>query len=96
MTWIAVNRITVETPAEADRVVESFQKRPKKVDQHAGFLGLEVWREEEGREVLVMTRWQRREDFLSWVESPAFREAHRGAAGGPGRAHGTVYEVAIP
>lgn len=95
MVWIAVNRITVDSSAEADQVVEAFRRRPKKVDQRPGFQALEVWREEEGKEVLVMTRWARKEDFLAWVESPAFREAHRGAAGSPGEAHGTIYEVVI-
>ena len=93
MTWIAVNRITVDAPKEADELVERFRNRPKKVDQRPGFEGLEVWREEEGKEVLVMTRWARREDFLSWVESRAFKDAHHGAAGAPGEAHGSVYEV---
>lgn len=93
MVWIAVNRISVESPAEADELVARFAQRPKKVDQRPGFLGLEVWREEERKEVLIMTRWARKEDFLAWVEGPAFREAHRGAQGSPGQAHGALYEV---
>lgn len=95
MAWIAVNRIAVDSSKEADEVVERFRHRPKKVDGRPGFVSLEVWREEEGKEVLVMTRWERREDFLAWVESPAFQEAHRGAQGSPGRAHGMLYEVAL-
>jgi heme-degrading monooxygenase HmoA len=93
MVWVAVNRITVDSSKEADEVIERFAHRPKKVDSSPGFLSLEVWREEEGKEVLVMTRWQRKEDFLAWVESPSFRQAHRGARGSPGEAHGAVYEV---
>jgi heme-degrading monooxygenase HmoA len=95
MVWISVNRITVDSPAEADEIVERFRRRPKKVDQRPGFLALEVWREGEGKEVLVMTRWARKEDFEAWLESPAFREAHRGAQGSPGQAHGTLYEVVL-
>lgn len=95
MTWIAVNRITVEKPEEADQIVEAFRHRPKKVDDRPGFEGLEVWREEERKEVLVMTRWKRKEDFEAWVESDAFRQAHRGARGSPGEAHGTIYEVVL-
>lgn len=95
MPWVAVNRITVESPAEADRVVEAFRHRAGKVDLQPGFQGLEVWREEEGKEVLVSTRWESKEQFLAWVNGPAFQEAHRRAQGGPGAAHGTVYEVVI-
>lgn len=95
MAWVAVNRITVESPEEANRVVEAFRHRAGKVDLQPGFLGLEVWREELGKEVLVSTRWSTKEQFLHWVNGPAFREAHRRAEGGPGSAHGTVYEVVI-
>ena len=95
MAWTSVNRITVASPAEADRIIEAFRHRAGKVDLQPGFAGFEVWREEEGREVMVITRWQRKEDFLAWVNGPAFREAHRRASGSPGEAHGSVYEVAI-
>jgi len=95
MPWVAVNRITVESPAEADRVVEAFRHRAGKVDLQPGFLSLEVWREEEGTEVMVATRWATKEQFSAWVNGPAFQEAHRKAKGGPGSAHGTVYEVVI-
>ncbi len=95
MVWTSVNRITVGSPAEADRIVDAFRHRSGRVDREPGFAGFEVWREESGTEVLVITRWQRREDFLAWVNGPAFREAHRRAQGAPGEAHGAVYEVVL-
>ena len=95
MPWLSVNRITVETAPEADRIVEAFRHRAGKVDLQPGFLGIEVWRESEGREVLVATRWQRREDFEAWVNGPAFRAAHAKADGAGGSAHGSLYEQAI-
>lgn len=95
MAWVAVNRITVESPAEADRVIDAFRHRAGKVDLQPGFRSLEVWREEEGKEVLVSTRWDTKEQFRAWVNGPAFQEAHRTARGGPGSAHGTVYEVVL-
>jgi heme oxygenase (staphylobilin-producing) len=95
MTWVLVNRISVDSPAEADRIVEAFRHRAGKVDQQPGFLGIEVWREEEGKEVMVSTRWRRKEDFQSWVNGPAFRQAHERAQGGPGRAAGSAYEIVI-
>jgi len=96
MAWVLVNRISVDSPDEADRIVEAFRHRAGKVDQQPGFLGIEVWREEEGKEVMVSTRWRNKEDFQIWVNGPAFREAHRRAEGGPGRAAGSAYEIVIP
>lgn len=95
MEWISVNRITVDSTAEADRLVEAFRNRSGKVDQQPGFLRFEVWREESRREVMVVTRWARREDFEAWVNGPAFREAHRHAAGAPGTPGGSLYEVVL-
>jgi len=95
MSWIAVNRIAVDTAADADRIVEAFRHRAGKVDLQPGFERLDVWREEEGKEVMVLTHWTRREDFVAWVEGPAFREAHARAHGAPGSAAGTVYESVI-
>jgi heme-degrading monooxygenase HmoA len=85
----------VAGPEEADQLVSAFRHRSGKVDQQPGFLKFELWREAEGREVLVLTHWRDRADFEHWVESPAFREAHRHAAGAPGQGAGSLYEVAL-
>ncbi|MCI4323535.1 MAG: antibiotic biosynthesis monooxygenase [Thermoplasmata archaeon] len=95
MSWALVNRIAVESPEEADQLVNAFRKRAGKVDQQPGFEKFEVWRESEGKEVLVLTRWQRKQDFEAWIESPAFRDAHRHAGDSPGSAAGSAYEVVI-
>ena len=95
MVWTAVNRIEVGSPDEADRVVERFRHRAGKVDLQPGFRGFELWREEGGKEVMVITRWERKQDFESWVNGPAFREAHARARGSPGDSSGSVYEVIL-
>jgi heme-degrading monooxygenase HmoA len=95
MVWVGVNRISVESPAEAEQVLKAFRHRAKRVDLQPGFLQFEVWKEDEGKEVMVLTRWTRKEDFLAWVESPAFRHAHSHAGESPGSAAGSIYEVAI-
>ena len=95
MTWTAVNRISVESPQEADRLVEVFRHRTGKVDLQPGFRGFELWREASGKEVLVITRWEHRQDFDSWVSGPVFREAHARSRGAPGDSTGSVYEVMI-
>ncbi|HEV2316177.1 MAG TPA: antibiotic biosynthesis monooxygenase family protein [Thermoplasmata archaeon] len=93
MSWAAVNRITVDSSEEADRVVAAFRARSRQVDLEPGFLGFELWREIGGKEVLVLTRWSRREDFVAWTESPAFRHAHARAAESPGIGGGSLYEI---
>ena len=95
MPWIAVNRISVETPEDADRIVEAFRHRTGKVDLQPGFLQFEVWREEAGREIMILTRWKERADFVAWTESAAFREAHSRAKGAPGTPDGSVYQVVL-
>lgn len=95
MSWVLVNRISVDSPDQADRLVEAFRHRSGQVDQQPGFAGIEVWREEKGTEVMVSTRWGRKEDFEAWVSSAAFRRAHGQAEGGPGRAAGMAYEVVL-
>lgn len=95
MTWVLVNRISVNSSDEADRIVEAFRHRAGKVDQQPGFLGIEVWREEDGKEVVVSTRWRNKADFQNWLDSPAFRHAHERAKGAPGQAAGSAYEIVI-
>lgn len=95
MAWVLVNRIAVDSPDEANRIVERFRHRAGKVDLQPGFLGIEVWREERGTEVMVSTRWNNQADYRAWVDGPAFQEAHKGTEGGPGRAAGVAYEIVI-
>ncbi|MGI0052874.1 MAG: antibiotic biosynthesis monooxygenase [Thermoplasmata archaeon] len=95
MPWLLVNRISVESPKDAEVLVEAFRHRAGKVDQQPGFLGIEVLREVEGKEVMISTRWQNRHDFEAWLSSPAFQTAHQHVGGGPASAQGTAYEVVL-
>ena len=94
MVWASVNRISVE-PGEAERVIEAFRHRSGKVDLEPGFRKFEVWRETDGREVMVVTLWDRREDFEAWVNGPAFRAAHAKAKDSPGSSAGSLYEIVL-
>ena len=95
MSFALVNRISVDSAAEADQIVNAFRHRSGKVDLQPGFERFEVWRELEGKEVLVLTRWSRREDYEAWIASPAFREAHQHAGNSPGSAAGSAYEIVL-
>jgi heme-degrading monooxygenase HmoA len=95
MVWVSVNRIRVDSAAEAEKVLDAFRHRAGKVDLQPGFLAFEVWKEETGSEIMVVTRWKDRESFVTWVEGPAFRHAHARAGDAPGTAHGSSYEVVL-
>lgn len=57
---------------------QSFARRAHAVDQMPGFLGLEVLRSIEGHGYAVLTRWQDRESYESWLRSQAFAAGHGG------------------
>ena len=92
-----VNSLPVEAGA-ADQIVERFAESRGHVQSFPGFVSMEVMRSEEGDEVLVITRWQSRASFDSWVHSEEFSRVH-GQGGGEGLLRGhpqvTVYEVAV-
>lgn len=79
MSVIKINAITVPKDI-GDEVALRFAERINAVDGSDGFLGFELMRPTDNRETwLVVTRWETEEDFLSWVQSPAFAEGHRSA-----------------
>jgi heme-degrading monooxygenase HmoA len=92
-----VNSLPVKEGA-ADRIVERFAESRGHVQGFPGFVSMEVLKSEAEDEVLVVTRWQDRDSFDSWVGSEEFSRAHgRGGAGGLLRGHPkmTSYEVAV-
>ncbi len=92
-----INRLPVKEGA-ADQVVERFANSRGSVQGFPGFISMEVLNSEAGDEVLVITRWQDKDAFDSWVHSDAFRMAH-GRGGGTGLLRGHpqmgTYEVAV-
>ncbi len=83
--FVVSNRIPVAKGHE-EEFAERFRNRANLVENHPGFVRLEIGRPEpvdlHGREMggsdyhVVLTYWERKEDFLSWVQSPDFRTAH--------------------
>jgi len=53
----------------ADRIVEGFAESRGEVQRFPSFVSMEVMRSEGDDEVLVVTRWQSRASFDSWVRS---------------------------
>jgi heme-degrading monooxygenase HmoA len=81
----------------AKEVVELFQRSRGSVQSFPGFISMEVLSSEDGREVVVITRWKKRENFENWVRSPEFSEAHRSSGDGLITGHPRIsfYEVAL-
>lgn len=69
------NRLPVKE-GRASEVVERFSGNRGNVQDFPGFVSMEVLRSEDETEVLVITRWENREAFDSWVHSDSFRAAH--------------------
>jgi len=83
--FVVSNRIPVAEGHE-EEFAERFRHRAGLVEHHPGFVRLEICRPVKiamhGHELggsayhVVLTYWQRKEDFLSWVQSPDFQTAH--------------------
>ena len=83
--FVVSNRIPVAEGHE-EAFAERFRNRAQLIERHPGFVRLEVCRPVpvtmHGHEMggsayhMVLTYWERREDFHAWVQSPDFRTAH--------------------
>ncbi|CAA9260419.1 MAG: hypothetical protein AVDCRST_MAG77-2541 [uncultured Chloroflexi bacterium] len=82
---VVSNRIPVAPGHEAE-FAERFRNRAHLVENHPGFVRLEICRplpvNLHGRDMgdsayhVVLTYWERKEDFLAWVRSEDFQTAH--------------------
>jgi heme oxygenase (mycobilin-producing) len=91
---VAMFRVQVPEPARA-RFEQSWTERAGMVDKMPGFRGLEVLRNEhEVGTYIVLTHWEKREDFDQWASSPAFAAGHiRSGESGAAGAGVDFYEV---
>jgi heme-degrading monooxygenase HmoA len=73
---IAMSRFRVLHHREQD-VREAFLNRPGLVDDHAGFLGLEVFQDHtDGAVFYLVTRWSDVSTFRAWHSSQAHKASH--------------------
>lgn len=86
MSIVRINAITVPD-GSGDELGRRFQRRVGEVEHMAGFEGFELLRPTSGNTWYVYTRWASEEDFLAWVNSPAFARGHAEASRQP-VAHG--------
>ena len=71
---VVMVRIPINSPAQAEQMVERFKNRAGRVDSYPGFLGFELLRGDE--ECVSMTRWASQEDLDRWMNSPDNVQAH--------------------
>jgi heme-degrading monooxygenase HmoA len=91
------DRLPVKEGASG-QIVELFANSRGNVQGFPGFVSMEVLSSEVGDEVLVITRWQDKDAFDSWVHSDAFKRAHDRSGGGDllrGHPQMSTYEVAV-
>lgn len=86
MSIVRINAITVPDGA-GDELARRFEQRVGEVEHMAGFEGFELLRPTSGNTWYVYTRWASEEDFMAWVNSPAFARGHAEASRQP-VAHG--------
>ena len=82
---VVSNRVPVAEGHEAE-FAERFRSRAGLVEHHPGFVRLEILRPESitlnDRQMggsdyhVVLTYWERTEDFIAWTQSDDFRTAH--------------------
>lgn len=82
---VVSNRVPVAKGREAEFAAR-FRSRAGLVEHHPGFVRLEILRPERivlhGHQMggsdyhVVLTYWERTEDFVAWTESEDFRTAH--------------------
>jgi len=81
--FIAVTH--VKAPKEAlERMMIGFRHAAPAMKQFSGFLGLELWRDEDS--LRAVSRWESREAMEAYSKSDLFLAHHGGAPGaqGPG------------
>lgn len=77
--FIAVNRIQI-TADEQDKMSHAFQHSAPNLKEFDGFLGFELWHEENG-DLLAVSRWQSKEAFEQYIHSDMFKAHHGGSEG---------------
>jgi heme-degrading monooxygenase HmoA len=74
--YVSVSRLRVHVD-RSDELVTAFGDRAGLVENHDGFLDLQVWRSDrDPAEVLMVTRWRDRDAFVAYLKSSDHRLSH--------------------
>ena len=74
--YVSLSRLRI--PAHAsEELIEAFRRRARLVEDAAGFVDLQVWRSDrDAGEILMVSRWQDREAFKTYMRSAEHRISH--------------------
>jgi heme-degrading monooxygenase HmoA len=71
-----MSRLRVDR-ARSDELIAAFRRRAGRVESHAGFVDLQVWRSDrDPAEVLMVSRWRDRDAFKAYMKSHDHRVSH--------------------
>lgn len=75
--FAAINYISCQADYQA-RFEQLFTTRARAIDRMPGFKYMRVLKPmKSGEAYLVISFWEREEDFMAWTKSPEFAEGHR-------------------
>ncbi|QQE79899.1 antibiotic biosynthesis monooxygenase [Alicyclobacillus sp. SO9] len=77
--FIAANRIEV-SEEEQQKMQQGFAHNAPNLKEFDGFLGFELWTEEDGA-LLAVSRWESKEAFEGYIHSDMFKQHHGGESG---------------
>ena len=74
--YVSMSRLRV--PVErAEQLVTAFRARAGLVDDHEGFVDLQVWQSDRDEgELIMVSRWRDRDAFKSYMRSADHRVSH--------------------
>jgi heme-degrading monooxygenase HmoA len=74
--YVSVSRLRV-APDRSDELIAAFSQRAGLVEDHDGFIDLQVWRSDrDPAEVLMVSRWRDRDCFTAYLKSEDHRVSH--------------------
>ncbi|HEY4385479.1 MAG TPA: antibiotic biosynthesis monooxygenase family protein [Ktedonobacteraceae bacterium] len=87
---IAVNKVPV-SPDRRAATIEGFKRAVPAMKQFSGFLGMEIWTEQDGS-LLAVSRWTSKEALEEYTNNALFRSHHSGTSTEQRGAHDqTIY-----
>ena len=74
--YISTSNLRVSTHRAAE-LITAFRRRAHAVEQHEGFVDLEIWQSDRDEgQILMISRWRDRDCFKAYMKSNDHRRSH--------------------
>jgi heme-degrading monooxygenase HmoA len=74
--YISTSNLRVSTDRAAE-LITAFRHRAHAVEQHDGFVDLEIWQSDRDEgQILMISRWRDRDCFKAYMRSNDHRQSH--------------------